>query len=444
MPPPPPPPPTPPPRGRRARTREIFKDCVVAIAGELDSSHGWAVADVERWVTRWGGTFSNVVDADVTHLLATPEQFGRRVARVREALLRRKGEPEVHVVAPEWLEHSIERRRRLSEYSHGHAQKKEGERGRRGDEKARRGIELAERYVDPNLYHVYRDVTFFEHQITLTRNDEESGNVGQKYIMTLWESNAKPHLYIFTAKLWKKPRDAKPTIYRPSDTPRQLEPEFAAFRRFFRSRTGLVWDERVARAGTTPACRFQYQPPTRGKPVGLIGGRAPSIFGEGLGTEIAIADPDSAVGGENEKKKITTTTTKKKRKRSHDDDNDNDNTAPAPPAPKKSRLPPAAAKNKKRASDQGPTPPETITSSGDDDDEVEGGGILVMDPSSDDDDDDDKNIDQDQGRDDSPRGVIDQVLAHERHAPTTEDALIAKVMAEIAAETAAAAEREGG
>lgn len=31
------------------------------------------------------------------------------------------------------------------------------------------------------LNHIYSDSTFFRYEIELTRNDEESGNVGQKY-----------------------------------------------------------------------------------------------------------------------------------------------------------------------------------------------------------------------------------------------------------------------
>ncbi|KAI1640218.1 hypothetical protein F4809DRAFT_665591 [Biscogniauxia mediterranea] len=297
-------------------TREIFRGCDIAMAGPLDGhdDRGWKVSDVERWVTCWGGTFSHALDPGVTHLLATEDQFRQRAPRVREVMTTTmRG---VHVVTPDWLEDSINCRRRLPErpYSLRRAQREEDARRRRR-ERARRGIEMSEKSVDPNCYHVYRDATFFEYNITLTRDDEASGNVGQKYILTLWESNAKPHLYHFVAKFLKRPGSA-PCYFRPSDSPRKLAHELALFKDFFRRRTGLLWDDRVRRAGTKPQ-RFQYTPPTGGKPIGLIDGRAPSI---------------------------KTTTTKRKRGRSpdadgdDDDDEADDDDSRVPPQAKEPRL----------------------------------------------------------------------------------------------------------
>ncbi|KAI1492062.1 hypothetical protein F5X96DRAFT_427889 [Biscogniauxia mediterranea] len=290
-------------------TREIFRGCDIAMAGPLDGDRGWKVSDVERWVTCWGGTFSHALDPGVTHLLATEDQFRQRAPRVREVTTAMRGgvRVQVHVVTPDWLEDSINRRRRLPErlYSLRRRAQREEDARRRRRERARRGIEMSEKSVDPNCYHVYRDVTFFEYNITLTRDDEASGNIGQKYILTLWESNAKPHLYHFVAKFLKRPGSGSaPCYFRPSGSPRKLAHELALFKDFFRRRTGLLWDDRVRRAGTKPQ-RFQYAPPTGGKPIGLIDGRAPSIFGDG----------------------IKTTTKRKRRRSSPDADGDDDDEA---------------------------------------------------------------------------------------------------------------------
>ncbi|KAI5928382.1 hypothetical protein F4810DRAFT_705322 [Camillea tinctor] len=266
------------------RTREIFRNCDIALAGTLEiheSYSSWTVAAVERWVTAWGGTFSHRLDAGVTHLLATEAQVRERAPRVVEVLQknkkkkggRQKGEDGVCIVNPDWLEDSISKRRRLKEANYEVSGKSKEDEERMRSEKRRRGEELAVKGVDPNYNHVYRDETFFEYEILLTRKDEESGNV-EKHVLTLWESNAWPHLYHFVAKFLKRPR-GEPHYYRPSDSPRLLETEFKEFKKYFRQRTGLLWDDRLRRAGTEPT-RFQYQPPTGGKPVGLIAGRAVS------------------------------------------------------------------------------------------------------------------------------------------------------------------------
>ncbi|KAI1757825.1 hypothetical protein F4782DRAFT_480165 [Xylaria castorea] len=51
------------------------------------------------------------------------------------------------------------------------------------------------------------------------------------------------------------------------------------FETFFRKKTSIKWDDRIEKMGTTGPEHFQYQPPSGGKPVGLLKGHRASIFG---------------------------------------------------------------------------------------------------------------------------------------------------------------------
>ncbi|KAL7626904.1 hypothetical protein AAE478_003678 [Parahypoxylon ruwenzoriense] len=271
---------------------QTLRGCVVAVAGDL--GEGWKDSDVARWTTYNGGNFSPSVDDSVTHLLATLQHVKEKVPTVRKAMKFRT----IHIVTKDWFEDSLSKKRRLKEkdFSLKEIQKEINTKKRR-DEKAQKGIEQAENFVNANLYHIYRDETFFPYEVTLTRNDEESGNLGQKYVLYLWESNSKPHLYQFAAKFYKKPRDNRPTVYRPRETPGLLSRELADFTSFFHKKTGLRWHERVAKQGTATKDKFQYLSPAGGKPVGIIEDpplHGWSIFGDGIAAA-AKPEPQSNV-----------------------------------------------------------------------------------------------------------------------------------------------------
>ncbi|XXG96574.1 hypothetical protein Hte_002860 [Hypoxylon texense] len=243
----------------------LLRGYEIAIADSLGP--GWTATDVSRWVTYHGGSFSNTVGEGVTHLLATPEQFKQKLPAVKKALKFKA----THIVTKDWLEDTLEKRRRLKEREYSLREVLREENAKKQlDEKVQKGIEQGETFVNTNLYHIYRDETYFSYEITITRDDEAAGNVGQKYVIYLWESNAKPHLYHFVTKFYKKPRENRPIIYRPHDTPGLLKRELDDFKSFFHKKTGIEWDERIVKQGTMPADKFQYQPPTGGKPVGLV------------------------------------------------------------------------------------------------------------------------------------------------------------------------------
>jgi hypothetical protein len=79
----------------------IFKDCVVSIAGDLDD-HAWREEKVKQWVQYWGGTFSHIVDSNVTHLLCTEGNYKKKVTAVRIALKSKN----TKIVLRDWLEDS--------------------------------------------------------------------------------------------------------------------------------------------------------------------------------------------------------------------------------------------------------------------------------------------------------------------------------------------------
>lgn len=94
-------------RGTRKRSRAILlQGFEVAIADTLGP--GWTATDVSRWVTYHGGVFKNTVEEGVTHLLATPEQFKQKLPAVKKALALKT----THIVTQDWLEDTLEKRRR--------------------------------------------------------------------------------------------------------------------------------------------------------------------------------------------------------------------------------------------------------------------------------------------------------------------------------------------
>ncbi|CAG9996503.1 unnamed protein product [Clonostachys byssicola] len=275
--------------------RQIFKKCVIAVAGPLPGQ--LTVENLVQWTRIRKGIFSNDFDEFVTHLLCTREQFNKRVPRVQQALKRGK---RFHIVHYDWFEFSAVQEKKQSENEYSMrvllAKQKAREREERRIEK---GIQNEEKFVntskykflaylpiyitmlfyspaafltnhinDLDLFHIYTDREFFSYQIDITRDDTGLGELGQRYTMCLWESDAKPHLYQFTAKFLKRKGDGQPTYYRPSPCAGKWRDEMNHFMAFFQKKTGVDWEDRVVMQKTTDTEYFQYTPPAGGKPVG--------------------------------------------------------------------------------------------------------------------------------------------------------------------------------
>ncbi|PMB73007.1 hypothetical protein BM221_000424 [Beauveria bassiana] len=244
--------------------RQIFKNRVLATAGPLPPTI--TLDNLRTWIPLRKGRFAEAFDDEVTHLLCTHEQFKKRVPLVKKVL---KDYKRIHIVHYDWLEFSAVANKRLPEreYSMRHilAKERAEKRERNRQENGRRE---GERGVNPTLFHIYQDRDFFPYQIDLTRNSSDDGEFGQRYTLTLWESNAKPHLYWFTAKFIRRKGDPNASYHRPSPCSGKWRHEMDLLLDFFRIKTGIDWQDRVLLAGTTPLSAFQYTPPTGGKPVG--------------------------------------------------------------------------------------------------------------------------------------------------------------------------------
>ncbi|TFB02012.1 hypothetical protein CCMA1212_006015 [Trichoderma ghanense] len=244
--------------------RKIFKNLVIATAGPLPGQ--LTTENLRQWTTLRKGIFTEDFDDQVTHLLCTREQFDQKLPRIKEALARGKKQ---HIVHCDWFEISAVNDKKLPEreYSMRNILAKQNA-AKRELARIERGKREGERAVNTNLFHIYTDRTFFSYQIDITRDDIETGELGQRYTLCLWESNAKPHLYWFAAKFIKKKRASQPSFHRPSPCSGPWRREMDLFMDFFRIKTGIEWQDRVLRQGTMSTSYFQYSPPTGGKPVG--------------------------------------------------------------------------------------------------------------------------------------------------------------------------------
>ncbi|KAF5230053.1 hypothetical protein FAUST_10033 [Fusarium austroamericanum] len=243
---------------------QIFKGKVFAAAGPLPGQ--FTVDNLKRWTSLRKGIFLDDFDESVTHLLCTREQWDEKVPRIKKAL---KGPKNVSIIHSDWFEFSTVHEKRLPErdYSMRSLQAKQNAK-RREKERWEKGIQLGKKFVNTNFYHLYLDRLNFVYEVDITRDDEATGEIGQKYTLYLWESNAKPHLYLFAARFLKKKGSSKPSYHRPSPYEGLWRQEMDLFMDFFKKKTGIEWQDRVSLANTQPSSYFQYAPPAKGRPVG--------------------------------------------------------------------------------------------------------------------------------------------------------------------------------
>ncbi|RGP70799.1 hypothetical protein FSPOR_3819 [Fusarium sporotrichioides] len=243
---------------------QIFKGKVFAAAGPLPGQ--FTVDNLKRWTSLRKGIFLDDFDESVTHLLCTREQWDEKVPRIKQALKRHKNFPIIHC---DWYEFSTVHDKKLPErdYSMRSLLAKQNAK-RREKERWEKGIQQGKKFVNTNFYHLYRDRLNFVYEVDITRDDEMSGEVGQKYTLYLWESNAKPHLYLFAARFLKRKGSTQPSYYRPSPYEGLWRQEMDLFMDFFKKKTGIDWQDRVSLANTQPSAYFQYTPPAKGRPVG--------------------------------------------------------------------------------------------------------------------------------------------------------------------------------
>lgn len=111
----------------RGSQKAIFKECIVARAGDLGKSD-WPDDKIDQWISIHGGEYLRSLDqlrpntttaqkgdADsnnkITHVLATKELYAKMSAPRRKTFLK----DDVFVVTCDWLEDSINKKRKLRE-----------------------------------------------------------------------------------------------------------------------------------------------------------------------------------------------------------------------------------------------------------------------------------------------------------------------------------------
>ncbi|ROT42841.1 hypothetical protein SODALDRAFT_392255 [Sodiomyces alkalinus F11] len=253
--------------------RGIFKNLVIATAAPMPDQ--FTDENLNSWITQRKGRFTKDLDDSVTHLLCTTEQYKSRnkIPRMKEALLRKK----LRIVHLDWLDFSCNRNRKLPEKDFNFQALRDEEKAQKrllmAKTKAKKNLAMGERWINPDLYTTFVDKYNFEYKAELARTtQDEFGTDHEKYVLHLFQSNAKPRLYWFAAKMYKKTEGKcwrEAGIHRPRDCSGSFKSELASFKAFFKLKTGIDWCDRIWKAGTrVDGYHFQYRPPTGGKPVG--------------------------------------------------------------------------------------------------------------------------------------------------------------------------------
>ncbi|KAM7200234.1 hypothetical protein V8F33_003952 [Rhypophila sp. PSN 637] len=241
-----------------ANPRPIFQGLVIAVTSFKGGE--WNETNMSRWISLRKGRLSSQVDASVTHLICSEEDVKNKHPKVREA--QKRGIKKCKLVTLDWLEDSMHAKRVLPEGDFSpqkallKAKKIEARK-----KKVEKGFEQAVKTVNTNLYHHYQDHTYFTYVVTLRRDHVTPG---ERYVLFLEESNnSKPHLYWFFAKYYKNKGNTYAHVYRPSFTCGRFQREFDHFKNFFKTKTGIDWDDRLIKEGMAPADKkfFHYTSP---------------------------------------------------------------------------------------------------------------------------------------------------------------------------------------
>ncbi|CAK7206753.1 hypothetical protein SEUCBS139899_009559 [Sporothrix eucalyptigena] len=226
----------------------MLQGVTVAVAGNLGP--GWSDANVARWMAYNSGRFVVNVSSDnkedITHLLCTRDEYNQPPKLRCPNLKVLFRVPGVKIVLRDWLEDSLHKRRRRAERAYllrnvvrtdkqtpTALQKKLAAQRERGQREGRT-------FIDCSLYHIYRDATGFAYKATLRRDHPAADIYGERYILHLFESNARPPLYWFVARHYKSKTHTQPRHFRPSGTCQLFVTEFAHFCAFFRKKTGVA------------------------------------------------------------------------------------------------------------------------------------------------------------------------------------------------------------
>ncbi|KGO72652.1 hypothetical protein PITC_056380 [Penicillium italicum] len=236
-----------------------FQRVHASIVGKFEDGVG---EKIPQWIRANGGQFSRDVNARVTHLIATKEAFKNHAAPVESA--KRFGT--VKIVVYDWLEDSLLSNNRRPKPEGPYLlknlmkpEKKEVQKKKVISKPAKVVKETPKRRIaDPFLSskgkkkpvrQVYQDrKTNVVYSTTLFRPSKPPVTSREKYQLTLFESNAKPHTYSTYAKYSRVGTSNVELLAGPRC---KLELAVEKFKQFFKEQTGKEWDERAS--GKMPA-----------------------------------------------------------------------------------------------------------------------------------------------------------------------------------------------
>lgn len=130
-------------------------------------------------------------------------------------------------------------------------------------------------HAPSGAYHIYRDPRDgFPYQVEISRRDDRGNPRGKRWVLQLFESKSSPKDYRFAPVLFERQGD-RHKVARVSEAAGPLHAAMREFENFFASRTGVRWEDRLAkRAVEQPNSQmFTYYPPAPGEPPVQAGPR---------------------------------------------------------------------------------------------------------------------------------------------------------------------------
>ncbi|KAF2733931.1 BRCT domain-containing protein, partial [Polyplosphaeria fusca] len=171
-----------------------LKNTVISATGELGVSYD----QIKKWVNANGGQWSPKVMKGVTHLISSKEHYKKKVDSVNTA-----EEIGARIVSYDWLEDSLQKKRKLAEKKYEWKKLGHDRRIRKGikrmapnadTKRFNDGCAMARADMESDNYHIFLDETGFEYNISLLRKNLRH-NKFARYNIRLFESNTKPHVY---------------------------------------------------------------------------------------------------------------------------------------------------------------------------------------------------------------------------------------------------------
>ncbi|KAH8820038.1 hypothetical protein F5884DRAFT_643417, partial [Xylogone sp. PMI_703] len=252
--------------------RQIFAGNTISVTGDFGAN--MSHSDIARWITIHGGTFVSNVTGDTTILISTVDEYKRRSSQVRKALKRGRA---CTIVSIRWLidclPQSDSKKRFMPPKKYTLSSKLKNAKKANNDPsyctKYGDSTTVTRQLVDPRLHDIYADCTGFKYEVKLHRYENEARNLHERYTLCLFQSRAVPHTYMAGAKFNK---GRAPTVFYRDlmCKPKTFDDAFQDFKRLFKNKTGVPWDQRLEKREGRKDTEFAYEVPKLGRPIGEL------------------------------------------------------------------------------------------------------------------------------------------------------------------------------